>query len=175
MNSATRCSHCMYASHHCLDEAPGEIGVEVELGGVEPDGTASVSGWVSVSSALGKDLFGVLFHLTSPVLAPYGPVWHPEHLDDLHLLGQYEEFMNLQLVVQAQHSVPMRLSLDDQFFPLPLRRNLSFTVLLARLDHDAQGLSCLLPQPCYDNPACAKPGWEYSLRDSFLHFAQPGV
>ena len=22
---------------------------------------------------------------------------------------------------------------------------------------------------------CAKPGWEYSLRDSFLHFAQPGV
>ena len=22
---------------------------------------------------------------------------------------------------------------------------------------------------------CVKPGWDYSLRDSFLHFAQPGV
>ena len=44
-------------------------------------------------------------HLTSRVLAPHGPVWHPEHLY-LH---------SLQLTVQAQYSVPMRLVLDDQF------------------------------------------------------------
>ena len=69
------------------------------------------------------------FHLTSPVLAPHG----------LHLLIHSSEFLSLQF--------------DDQFFPLPLRRNPSFAVLLARLDHDTQGLSCLLPQSWYDNPA----------------------
>ena len=47
----------------------------------------------------------------------------------------------------------MKFSLDAQFIPLSLRRNPSFAVLLARLDHDTQGLSCLLPQSWYDNPA----------------------
>ena len=36
-----------------LEEAPGGIGIEVELDGVEPDGTAGISGVVGVSSALG--------------------------------------------------------------------------------------------------------------------------
>ena len=68
----------MHVSHHCPDEAPsesgdavlslygrftpllkgapGEIGDELELDKVEMDGTAGISGWVSVSSALGKGL-----------------------------------------------------------------------------------------------------------------------
>ena len=36
-----------------LDEAPGEIGIEVELDGVEPDGKAVISGSFSVSTGFG--------------------------------------------------------------------------------------------------------------------------
>ena len=148
-----------------LEEAAGEIRIEVDLDEVEPDGTAGISG-VSVSSAL-----GLRIHLTSPVLVLNGPVWHPEHLNDLHLLGHCVEFLSFQLVVQARHSVPMRPFVDGQLFPLPLRGNPSFAVLLAQLDHDTHGQSYLLPQSCNDNPAsvpCLE--WEYSLRDSVLHF-----
>ena len=65
----------------------------------------------------------------------------------------------------------MRLSSDGQFFSNP-----SFAVLLAQLDQDTLGQSSLLPQSWYDNLGSVPSlEWEYSLRDSFLHFAQPGV
>ena len=96
-------------------------------------------------------------HLTCPALAPNGPAWHPEHL---HLLS-------LQLVVQARHSVPMMLFLDSQFVLLP------FCTLSTVTIHRC--LSCLLPRYWCDSPEMCQPGWEYSLRDNFLHLAPPGV
>ena len=46
--------HLMYVRFTPLfDEAPGEIGDEVELDGITPDGAARISGVVNVSSALG--------------------------------------------------------------------------------------------------------------------------
>ena len=39
-----------------LDEAPGEIGIGVQLDGVELEGTARISQSVSVSSALGMGI-----------------------------------------------------------------------------------------------------------------------
>ena len=55
-------------------------------------------------------------------------------------------------------------------------RNETFAVLLPRLDHDTQDLSCLLPQSCYVNlTECTKLGCEHLLRETFLHFAQPGA
>ena len=51
----------------------------------------------SVSSALGTRI--------SPdkSCALHGPAWHPEHLNDLYLLGHCVEFPSLQLVVQVRH------------------------------------------------------------------------
>ena len=46
---------------------------------------------------------------------------------------------------------PMRLSLDDRFDSLTFRKNASFAVLFARLDHEKKSLSCLLPRFWYDN------------------------
>ena len=103
----SRCCHSVHVSHSSrrsrqrgaltvrtrftplLEEDPGEVGIEVELGGIGSDGSTGISGVVNVSSAL-----GIGFHLANPVLTPHGPVWHPEHL---HLLP-------LQLVVQARYS-----------------------------------------------------------------------
>ena len=75
----------------------------------------------------------LVFRLTNLVLALYEPAWPPEYLSGLQL-------QSLQLVVPAQHSVPMALSLRDPFVPLLSRRNPSFAALLVQLDHDKSGL-----------------------------------
>ena len=83
--------------------------------------------------------------------------------------------VSLQLVVQVRHLVPMRLSLDDQFFPLPSRRNPSFAVLLAQIKTHRVCPDCC-PQSWYDNPA-SEPSLDGNIRCATVSciFAQPGV
>ena len=147
-----------------LDEGPGEIGEEVELDGITPGGTAVIPGVVIVSSALGLGISSDKSCSGSPRFA-----WSPEHLIDLL-------FLSLQLVVQARHSVPMRLFLDDQFVLLPLRGSPSIVVLHAHHGHDTQGLSCLLPRSWCDSPENV-PSLDGNIRCETisLQFAQPGV
>ena len=127
--SAARYSHCTYASHHCLKRLPERSELKSNL---------TESHQMAQQGSLKWSTFHLHkqqgFHRTGPVLVPHRLAWYPEHSVDLHPTS-------LQLTVQAQHSVPMRLVLDDQFVPLPLRRSPSFVVLQAQHGHNMQGLS----------------------------------
>ena len=143
-----------------LEETPGEIGIGVELDGVELEGTAGISGGVSVSSALGIGI--------SPdkSTAPLG-ITSTKLILTFFLFSWW-----LRHDIRFQ----MRLSLDDQFVPLPLRKNPSFVVLHAQHGHDTQSLSCLLPRSWYDNPENV-PNLDGNMRCATVSciFVQPGI
>ena len=65
--------------------------------------------------------------------------------------------------------------MNDQFFPLPLHRTPSIAVLLSARSRFTGSLLLAASFLMGQSSECAKLGCEHSLRDSFLHIAQPGV
>ena len=90
VNSAERHFHCTSVSHHYLKRLP-------ERHQMAPQGFPDLSA--------SRRHLELVFRLTHLVLALREPVWPPKHLSGLQL-------QSLQLVVSAQHSVPMTLSLS---------------------------------------------------------------